>query len=356
MPKALILGAGVMGCALTVPLAENGIPSTILGTDFDRRTVDTIQETGHHPGLDVRLPEGTVALQLEQADAAFEAADLIVVGVSSAGTKWAADLLAAHATPGIQVLSVTKGLTADADGTLRTIKHVFTDAMPAALGASIAWIAACGPSIASEVAHRVDTAVLFAGEGHAETEAVADLFRTDRYHVRTSTDMTGAEVCAATKNIFALAVGYGQGLGAKEEDEARPPSGNLASVNAGAALFTQSLSEMSALVTLIGGDPATTEGLAGTGDLFVTSTGGRNVRAGRFLGGGATSNELHETLMRGETIEGLQVLSVVGGALETLTRRGLVSPDQFPLTRFLHRVVDRQQESPVPWDRLLHTA
>jgi glycerol-3-phosphate dehydrogenase len=76
-------------------------------------------------------------------------------------------------------------------------------------------------------------------------------------------------------------------------------------------------------------------GLAGVGDMFVTSTDGRNIRVGRLLGGGLLFSDARAR-MGDITLEGTAAIQVIGGALPKLTDRGVIGPDDFPLLRQLH--------------------
>ena len=106
------LGAGVMASALATPLCDNGHEVHLVGTHLDRDIIDTIQKTGRHPGLNLELPMGVTAYQLEDIAAAFEGADIVMSGVNSFGVEWASEHLAPHLRPGVPVLSITKGLAA----------------------------------------------------------------------------------------------------------------------------------------------------------------------------------------------------------------------------------------------------
>ena len=57
----------------------------------------------------------------------------------------------------------------------------------------------------------------------------------------------------------------------------------------GAALFGQATRELGRFMELLGGERETPYGLAGVGDMFVTSMGGRNVKVGRLVGSGLGS-------------------------------------------------------------------
>jgi glycerol-3-phosphate dehydrogenase (NAD(P)+) len=162
--------------------------------------------------------------------------------------------------------------------------------------------------------------------------------------VWTSTDLVGVEASAAMKNCYAVGVGFAEGV-LDRLGQADNPDRNH---NYEAALFAQGAVETGQMVRLLGGRPETPQGLAGVGDMFVTSTGGRNVRVGRLVGSG-----LHFTDARARmgsvTLEGAAAIQAIGGALPKLTSRGIIGPEDFPLMRHLHAVVGRDQPLRIPW-------
>ncbi|HZA80801.1 MAG TPA: NAD(P)H-dependent glycerol-3-phosphate dehydrogenase, partial [Actinomycetes bacterium] len=170
-------------------------------------------------------------------------------------------------------------------------------------------------------------------------------FRTGWYHVWTSTDLVGVEVSAALKNCYALGVGFAEGV----LDRLGEADGRDRNHNYEAALFAQGAVEIGQMVRLLGGRPETPFGLAGVGDLFVTSTGGRNIRVGRLLGGGLPISEARAR-MGDITLEGAAAIQVIGDALPKLTDRGVIGPDDFPLLRLLHAVVAQEQPTAMPWE------
>jgi glycerol-3-phosphate dehydrogenase (NAD(P)+) len=85
------------------------------------------------------------------------------------------------------------------------------------------------------------------------------------------------------------------------------------------------------------------------GDMFVTTMGGRNVKAGRYAGAGVPFSEVQNEKMKGVTLEGVAAISVVGGALERLTERGLVTAEDFPLMRHLYDIVAKDEPLDMPW-------
>jgi glycerol-3-phosphate dehydrogenase (NAD(P)+) len=110
-------------------------------------------------------------------------------------------------------------------------------------------------------------------------------------------DVVGVELCAAAKNVIALAAGGADGLGLGD--------------NAKAALVTRGLAEMRRLADASGARPETFAGLAGMGDLIVTcwSPSGRNRRAGELIARGATAAEAVAQI--GMVVEGLTTAPVL---------------------------------------------
>jgi glycerol-3-phosphate dehydrogenase (NAD(P)+) len=346
LADVVILGAGVMGSAMAVPLADNDHDVRLVGTHLDREIIDSIRSTGVHPGLGRELPSAVHAHQLEEADAAFAQAEIVVCGVNSVGVEWAAGRLAELLRPGQVVIAVTKGVRAQENGELRILPDVLAEPVPADLREQVGWAAIIGPAIAGEVAARRETCVVFCGRDHSVVDRLATAFRTDWYHVWTSTDFVGGEICAAAKNCYALGVGLAEG-DLERRGEADSPA---RAHNYEAALFAQSAGEIRRWASVLGGQPDTALWLPGVGDLYVTSTGGRNVRVGRLLGSGLRFTEAAARLGN-PTLEGASAIEVFGTALGRLTERGVVAPDDFPLMRHLHEVVALERPLSIPWSR-----
>ena len=93
MANVLVIGAGVMGTAITVPAVKNGHDITLVGTPLDKEIIEKIKTSKIHPNLNIEI-ENTKAInseELKQED--FDIADVIVIGVSSQGIDWFIDLL-----------------------------------------------------------------------------------------------------------------------------------------------------------------------------------------------------------------------------------------------------------------------
>lgn len=347
MAKIVVFGSGIMGTALSFPASENGNDVHLVGTFLDREIIESIQQTGVHPDLGLKVNEGVVAHQLEEAADVIADADVVMCGVNSFGVEWAGEQLAGLMKPGQKLLCITKGMRADNEGTMSILPDVLKSYFDPELAEQISWNAIVGPSIAGELAVHHDTAVVFCGENKDDLEYLADLYRTDYYHVWTSTDFIGHETGAATKNIYAFAAGFAEGLLRKQGKA----DNKYVMYNYGAALFAQGQKELRSFVTLMGGKPETADGLGGVGDMFVTSMGGRNVKAGGYVGEGVPFSEVRDSLMKGVTLEGVAAIKVIGAALKPLTKRGVVREDEYPLCRFLYSVVAEDAPLEIPWDK-----
>src|SRR5205823_12765648 len=131
--------------------------------------------------------------------------------------------------------------------------------------------------------------------------------------------LTGVELCAAAKNVIALAAGGVDGLGLGD--------------NAKAALIARGLAEMARLGEAYGARPETFAGLAGTGDLIVTcwSRHGRNRPAGELIARGASPEEAAAEI--GQVVEGLTTAPV----LRDLSHRMGI---EMPITEGVCRVLE----------------
>jgi glycerol-3-phosphate dehydrogenase (NAD(P)+) len=346
LADVVILGAGVMGSAMAVPLADNGHGVRLVGTHLDREIIDAIRSTGVHPGLGRELPSTVRPYQLEDAEAAFAEAEIVVSGVNSVGVEWAGERLAELLRPGQLVIAVSKGVRVEENGDLRILPDVLAEPVPNDVREQVGWAAIIGPAIAGEVAARRETCVVFCGRDEAVVDRLAETFRTGWYHVWTSTDFMGGEICAATKNCYALGIGLAEGEIERRGEGDSPDRAH----NYEAALFAQSATEIRRWAVLFGGDSETALWLPGVGDLYVTSTGGRNVRVGRLLGSGLGFADAAARLGN-PTLEGAAAIEVFGDALGRLTERGVVGPDEFPLMRHLYEVIALERPVDIPWSR-----
>jgi glycerol-3-phosphate dehydrogenase (NAD(P)+) len=139
------------------------------------------------------------------------------------------------------------------------------------------------------------------------------------FRVYVNDDVLGVELCAAAKNVIALAAGAVDGLGLGD--------------NAKAALVTRGLVEIARLGEALGANPETFSGLAGMGDLIVTCwhPSGRNRRAGELMARGASAEDALAEI--GQVVEGLTTAAV----LRDLARRHGV---EMPITEGVSSVLE----------------
>ncbi len=329
MAKVAVVGAGMMGSAMTMPLSDRGHEVRLVGTHLDEAIVASVQRSGVHPKLGLPLGRQVRAYSHLELDQALADVDFLVLGVSSAGIGWATERIAPHARAGRPVVMITKGLVWDGTS-LHTLPDVVRRGLPEEARASTFPAAIGGPCIAGELARRVPTCVALAGTDRPTLDVLRDLLATPYYHLFPSTDVVGVEVCAALKNAYAMGIAIATGL---HEREGGQP-GSIGKHNLESAIFAQAVVESGRLARALGGDLAAAAGLAGAGDLDVTTNGGRTGRFGRWLGLGLTREDA-VARMEGATLECLEILAVLREATPGLERAGTLAPGSLPLLEHL---------------------
>jgi glycerol-3-phosphate dehydrogenase (NAD(P)+) len=344
MSTVTIVGSGMMGSALCWPLTDNGHTVRLVGTPLDEGIISSIRATGKHPRLQRQMPPGVEAYPVRSLAQALHGANLVVNGVSSFGVDWFAQTAGPLLQPEVPVLSVTKGLVDQANGNLQILPHYIDQNLSPAQRGKISFNAIAGPCTSHELAARRQTGVVFCGKDEGILWYLRGFFHNSYYHVWTSTDEVGVEVCAALKNAYALAVGLM--VGAMEKDG---PDGFALSYNPQAAVFAQGCYEMRRMLELLGGGVENIYGLPGPGDLYVTIYGGRTVKLGKLIGLG-NSYEKARRMLAGETLESVEITTRVCRALPKLEARGLIQPKDFPLLRHLEGIIHRGEAVNIPWE------
>jgi glycerol-3-phosphate dehydrogenase (NAD(P)+) len=345
MAKIAILGAGLMGTAFSIPLTDNGHQVRLVGTHLDGDIIEEIHESRMHPRLRTRVAETVLPYTYDRLGEAVQDVDLVVLGVNSLGVDWAAHMLGPVLPAQTPVLMLTKGLAGDG----RKL-HILPDALRGGLHPdyrdNVQIVAIGGPSVANELAARRHSCVMITGPDQALLDRLAALLRTPYYHIWTSTDMVGVEVCVAMKNVYALAVGLVGGLLEKEG----VADNGAVMFNLSAAIFAQGLWEISYLVRYMGGSQRSVYSLPGAGDQYVTSLGGRNGRMGRWLGLGLPYSQAKAEHMPDDTIEGAELASAIAPTLEALISAGELDAAALPLVRTMIDIVCHDASVDIPWD------
>ncbi len=304
MSKIVIIGAGAMGSAFALPCLDNNHDVNIVGTHLENDFIESFKKNGQfHPGLNIKIPNKIKIFKFDKfKDVLNSNVDLIVLGISSKGIEWVSDQLS-QIYRGKQMpnlLMLTKGLSI-----YKNNYELLVDKLERLLqekGISDNNISAVGgPCLAAGLANRVHSSVVIANKNINTAKKIADMLNTNYYHTSCSDDLNGVEVSAAIKNIFSMAVGAAKGLCSKNiSTEVREKN----YLNTASALIKQSIHEMEIFVEHLKGKKETAKGLAGLGDLYVSSGGGRNAKMGAYIGEGLTFSEAKKTKMNKITVEG----------------------------------------------------
>ncbi|WP_217548659.1 NAD(P)H-dependent glycerol-3-phosphate dehydrogenase [Streptomyces sp. GbtcB6] len=314
-----ILGAGAMGSALAAPAADNGHEVRLWGTWLDDELLDAVGQGRPHPRTGVPLDPRVKTYRSGQLAQALNGATYVVLSVSSDGLVDVLRKAAGHLRPG-QVLAITTKGFVRLDDRIVTLPDAVTSVLRESApdgSLDLPLVAIGGPCKANEVAARRPTASVHACGTPGVTGRSRSLFATEAYAVEESDDLTGVEVSAALKNVYAIALGICQGL----VEHGGEPYHDLQ-----AAAFARAVTEMVRLAGLLGGRPETVTGLAGVGDLEVTALSGRNRVYGARIGAGETPDEaLRAMQAAGQTVEGVAAARLARELVDQLIRFGGLS-------------------------------
>ena len=312
MSRIVIIGAGAMGSAFSLPCLDNNHDVNIVGTHLENKFIEKlINDKNFHPGLDVKIPEEIKIFKFERFKELFKSnVDLIVLGISSKGIEWVSDQLSEiyKASNIPNILMLTKGLSIHENNyelLVDKLKRLLSSKGISKLNIS----AVGGPCLAAGLVNRIHSSVVIANKEIQTAKKIAHMLNTSYYHTSYSDDVNGVEVSAAIKNIFSMAVGAAKGLcSTNASDEVREKN----YLNTASALIKQSIHEMEIFVEHLKGKKETVKGLAGLGDLYVSSGGGRNAKMGSYIGKGLTFSKAKKTKMEKVTVEGADLAIEIG--------------------------------------------
>ncbi|MDB6176864.1 NAD(P)-dependent glycerol-3-phosphate dehydrogenase [Paracoccus sp. Z330] len=276
---ASVLGAGAFGTALAVAISANG-PVCLWGRNATWR--------GENP----RLPGISLARNITVTDDLSRACDspTLILALPAQSLRGFLDQNSSFLN-GKALVSTAKGIDLS---TLTGPSALIRQACPTTQIAVLT-----GPSFAADIAKGLPTALTLACEDAAGGNRLQHDLSTPVLRLYRTTDVAGAELGGALKNVIAIAAGtvIGAGLG----DSAR------------AAIITRGFAEMSRLATRLGARPETLTGLSGLGDLTLTCTSAqsRNFRFGAALGAGRPFD-------RTTTVEGVATSRAVAALAERI--------------------------------------
>ncbi|WP_380873481.1 glycerol-3-phosphate dehydrogenase [NAD(P)+] [Sphingomonas sp. DBB INV C78] len=261
-----ILGGGAWGTALAQVAARDGRevrlwarePEVVASINEDHENRLFLPGIALSPSIRVSDDLGWVA-----------EADPLLVVTPSQHMRSVLDQLDTRAR---HLILCAKGIEA---GSMRLMHEVAHEACPAATLSVLS-----GPTFAHEVAKGLPTAITLACTDADAGGKVAALIARPSFRPYLATDVVGAEIGGAVKNVLAIACGVVEGRGLGQ--------------NARAALISRGFAEMTRFGLARGARAETLAGLSGLGDLVLTcsSTSSRNFSLGVGLGQGRAAADL----------------------------------------------------------------
>lgn len=284
MKNIAIIGSGSWGSALAIHAANLGHKVKLWSFSEEEKALINNEHKCKFLPKAVMPKNILCTTDIEEA---VEGSDMILHVTPS---KFTRDTLKKYKmyVKDVPIILCSKGFESS---TLYTLNEIVHEELPnAKLGVLT------GPSHAEEVSLGVPTAIIIASESIDVQYLVQDTLMNENLRIYTSSDVKGAELGGALKNIIAFCAGI------------------IAELNMGdntfAALITRGLTEISRLGVAMGGNHNTFYGLSGLGDLIVTclSEHSRNRRAGRCIGRGLSIEETKKEI--GMTIESIDNIEV----------------------------------------------
>ncbi|BBZ27813.1 glycerol-3-phosphate dehydrogenase [NAD(P)+] [Mycolicibacterium madagascariense] len=307
------MGAGAWGTALAKVLADAGNDVTLWS-----RRAELAEEINHtHRNTryigDVALPASIRATG--DAETALDGACTVLLAVPSQTLRGNLQPWRAAIGHDATLVSVAKGIELDSLMRMSQVIVQVTGADPARVAV------VTGPNLATEILDEQPAATVVACTDSGRAVTLQRAFSTRYFRPYTNSDVVGAEIGGACKNVIALACGMAAGVGLGE--------------NTSAAIITRGLAEIMRLGIALGAKSSTLAGLAGVGDLVATCTSprSRNRAFGERLGrGGTMESALREAA--GHVAEGVASCQSVLALAESYDV-------EMPLTDAVHRVCHR---------------
>ena len=271
--RVSVIGAGSWGTALANLLVKNN--HEVLVYDVDEAIIEEIntKHTNYSKLKDGVLEVGVIATN--DLTKVLDFSNIIVLSVPTKVLRIVLNNIKNIITSKKIFVNTSKGIEPD---TCLRISEVVTEVLTDEY--IEAFVALTGPSHAEEVILSLPTLVTSVSDNIEAAKLIQTIFSNDfNFRVYTSTDLLGAELGGALKNIYAIASGMLTGVGYGD--------------NARAALITRALVEMQRLALSLGASEKTLLGLSGVGDLIVTTTSyhSRNFQAGLAIAKGKNLKE-----------------------------------------------------------------
>ena len=342
MKKIIIIGAGAMGSAFTVPCVENNNEVTLIGTHLENELIQNIKKNKNfHPTLQINLSPKLKIERSENLKAVIDnGVDIIVAAISSVGIEWFVNEISKFYKKNISIVLLTKGL-AVIDDELITLSEKIKILLKKEGHSEINISAIKGPCLAVGLANKMRTGTVIASQNIKEAQFLKKIISTEYYSTEISNDLDGVELSGAIKNIYSMIIGAAEGLSnPKSSIEVQ----SKYYLNTSASLIHRSISEMVEFVCYYGGKSETVYGLAGLGDLYVSAIGGRNSMMGKYLGQGYLYKDAKELFMKDITVEGAELAFEIGPKiLKDLKAK------KFPLMFSILNTICQNQKLEINW-------
>ena len=288
MANVLILGAGTWGAVVANLLSTNGHSVTCWARN--KNLIDQLNSEHIHD----KLPGVSFSEKIIFTDdfgSSFQDKGIIIYAIPSTAFREVVHKSINFIKQNHYLISLTKGME---DRTLFTMSEIIEDELQKNSINNDRIIVLSGPTHAEEVGKGLSSMIVSASKNDEAAKYVQDIFMNECFRVYTNSDIKGVEICAAFKNIIALACGIIAGVGCGD--------------NLKAATITRGLAEMIRVGEVFGCSKDTFYGLAGVGDMIATamSTNSRNYNCGKLIGSGFNTKDAIEKI--GMAVEGINFL------------------------------------------------
>ena len=288
MANILVLGAGTWGSVVANLLIDNGHSVTCWARN--ENLIDSLNKNHVHEKLPGVVFSDKIKFTTDFSGS-FSNKDIIIYAVPSNAFREVVSKSIPYINDKSFLVSLTKGMEHDS---LFTMSEIIEDELKKKGIENDKIVALSGPTHAEEVGKRMSSMIVSASSNDTAAKYIQDVFMNEYFRVYTNNDIKGVEVCAAFKNVIALACGIITGVGDGD--------------NMKAATITRGLAEMIRVGAEKNKKKDTFYGLAGVGDMIVTamSTNSRNYNCGKLIGSGVNPKDAVKKI--GMVVEGVNFL------------------------------------------------
>lgn len=319
--KVGVIGGGAWGTALAQTLCRGNLDVHLWAYE-----PETVRSINAHNVNEVFLPSVCLDSNLKATDKFSDLAgcDLILLVTPVQFTRDIVKNFAPFLEPNVPVVICSKGIETSSGKLLSlVVREILPDAPLAVLS---------GPSFAIEVAKSLPVALTLACDDNALGMQLVHALAQTHFRLYWSSDVLGAQIGGAVKNVMAIACGIcdGKGFGA----------------NAHAALITRGFVELVTIGEVLGARHETLTGLSGLGDLILTcsSRKSRNMSLGYELGQGKNLKDILGT--RRSVSEGMYTANALQ---DIASSKGL----DLPISLAVFGILNGKVSVDVAIDRLL---